>query len=76
MLLPHALEESRPTLIVRWTGQLQFILGQAERISLLQAAKDVEKLTRVVGSLTRALRVHPGFDLFDHAIGVGAWAGV
>ena len=76
MLLPHALKKSRPTLIVRWTGQLQFILGQAERIPLLQAAKDVEKLARVVGSLTRALRVHPGFDLFDHAIGVGAWAGV
>ena len=76
MLLPHALEESRSTLIVCWTGQLQFILGQAERISLLQASEDVEKLARVVGSLARALRVHPGFDLFDHAIGVSAWAGV
>ena len=76
MLLPHALEESRPALIVRWTGQLQLILGQAERISLLQASEDVEELTRVVGPLARALRVHPGFDLLDHAAGVGAWTRV
>ena len=76
MLLPHALEDSRPALIVGWTRHFQLILGQAERISLLQATEDVEKLARVVGPLARALRVNPGFDLLDHAIGVGAWTGV
>ena len=77
MLLPHAFEESRtPAIIVGWTGQPQLILREAERISLLQASEDVEELARVIGPLARALRVHPGFDLFDHAIGVGAWTRV